>query len=62
MSFIYLCSLEALPKLAVLHTGVNFTNSLQAAFLYESVFFEAFIYLQFGFVIFGKRMWCKSCS
>jgi hypothetical protein len=31
--------------------GVNFTNILQAAFLYKSVY-KAFFYLQFGFLIF----------
>jgi len=36
--------------------GVNFTNILKAAFAYKSIF-EAFLYLQFGFVIFvGKRI------
>ena len=35
-------------------SGLYFTNILQAAFSYESVF-AAFLYLQFGFVIFWQK-------
>ena len=38
--------------------GVNFTNILRAAFSYESVL-HSLLYLQFVFVIFGKRKSAK---
>jgi len=40
--------------------GVNFTNILQAAFC-AKVVYPAFLYVQFGFVIFlSKEYWQKS--
>jgi hypothetical protein len=38
----------------MLPPGVNFTNILRVAFLYER-FFQAFMSLQFGFVIFWQK-------
>jgi hypothetical protein len=40
---------------------VNFTNILQAAFLYES-FCAAFMCLQFGFVIFWQKDFGKKTA
>jgi hypothetical protein len=45
---------STINRLAVLPPGVNFTNILQAAFLYK-VFCAAFMCLQFGFVIFWQK-------
>jgi hypothetical protein len=50
-------------SLVKLPTGVNFTNTFGADILYKTVF-AAFLYLQFGFIIFqqantGAKAACK---
>jgi len=42
------------PMHGTVRPGVNFTNILRAAFSYES-FCDAFMCLQFGFVIFWRK-------